>query len=156
LMKSDRIESVKLGKIAVDGDDVTDVLLNLLGKTSCDAIILGGITFAGFNIIDPDRINVELDVPVIVYSSKKPNNASMLDALKAHFPDWEKRWAPIKRLGEIYRIETKQGSPPIFFEIVGTSIEKAEDILKSSASLTRTPEPVRVARIVARGLTRSA
>jgi endonuclease V-like protein UPF0215 family len=156
LMVGDRVESIRLGKITVDGRDATDVLLGMLVDIQCDAVILGGVSFAGFNVVDSHRLNDELGVPVIVYSGDRPNNESVLSALKTHFSDWEDRWTLIAQLGDVYSITTKMGSPPVFFEVVKESKAWAESVLRSSASLTRIPEPVRVAGIVARGLTRSA
>jgi len=156
LMKENRVEAIRLGKVTVDGRDATDVLLGMLVNIRCDAVILGGVSFAGFNIIDGTRVHDELGVPVIVYSGEKPDSASVLAALKAHFADWSERWAPIERLGEVYSLVTREGYPPVFFEVVGESRDWCEEVMRSSASLTRAPEPVRVAGIVARGLTRSA
>lgn len=155
LMVEDRVESVRLGKVAVDGRDATDVLLRMLVNIRCDALILGGVSFAGFNIMDPVRLHEDLGVPVIVYSGEKPDSASVLAALRAHFSDWAERWAPIAKLGEVYSLVTRTGYPPVFFEVVGESKDWCEEVLRSSASLTRAPEPLRVAGILARGLTRS-
>ena len=156
LMIGDRVETLRLGRITVDGRDAMDVLLSMLVNTRCDAVILGGVSFAGFNVVDPHRLSDELGVPVIVYSGDRPDSASVLNALKTHFSDWEDRWTPLARLGDVYSVTTKTGSPPVFFEVVKESKAWAESVLRSSSSLTRIPEPVRVAGIVARGLTRSA
>ena len=156
LMRGNRVESVTLGRVAVDGRDTTDVLLGMLVDIRCDAVILGGVSFAGFNIMDANRLREELSVPVIIYSGEKPDSASVLAALRAHFADWEERWASIAQLGDVYSLVTRAGYPPVFFEFVGESRDWCEEVLMSSASLTRAPEPVRVAGIVARGLTRSA
>jgi endonuclease V-like protein UPF0215 family len=155
-MVGDRVEWVKLGRVDVDGRDATNVLLKLIGGTQFDTLILGGVSFAGFNVVDPQMINDELGVPVIIYSGEKPESLSTLMALRAHFTDWAERWAPIERLDDVYSIVTKTGSPPVFFEVVGCTRELAEGVLRASVSLNRTPEPVRVAGIIARGLTRSA
>jgi hypothetical protein len=155
-MRGNKVELVRLGRVAVDGRDATDVLLGMLLDIRCDAVILGGISFAGFNIIDANRLHKELGVPVIVYSGKKPDGASVLAALRAHFTDWEERWALVAQLGVANRIVTKAGYPPVFFEVVGESRDWCEEVLSSSALLTRAPEPVRVAGIMARGLTRNA
>ncbi|MCX6647957.1 MAG: DUF99 family protein [Candidatus Bathyarchaeota archaeon] len=152
----DHVEWVRLGRVAVDGREVTDVLLRLLEGAEFDVLILGGASFAGFNVIDAYRIHDELGVPVIVYSGEEPDSRSTLVALKAHFPDWAERWAPIERLGDVYSMVSKTGEPPVFYEKVGCTNEYAEDMLRASVSLTRTPEPIRVAGIIARGLTRSA
>ena len=156
LMVGDRIDEVRFGRVAVDGRDATDVLLRMLVNIRCDCLILGGVSFAGFNVIDATRLHEELGIPVIVYSGKKPNSQSVLAALKAHFADWEERWAPVERLGDVYSLVTRMGYPPVFFEVVGESRDWCEGVLRASAQLTRAPEPLRVAGIVARGLTRSA
>jgi endonuclease V-like protein UPF0215 family len=152
----DRVEWVRLGYVTVDGREATDVLLKLLNDAKFDALILGGVSFAGFNIIDANRIHDELGVPVIVYIGKEPDSRSILVALKTHFPDWSERWEPIERLGDVYSVVSKAEQPKVFYEKVGCTREYAEEVLRASVSLTRTPEPVRVARIIARGLTRSA
>jgi endonuclease V-like protein UPF0215 family len=76
--------------------------------------------------------------------------------LKRNFPDWQERWAAIEGVGAVYSVVSKEGEPPVFYEVTGCTREKAEWILCTSVSLTRTPEPVRVAGIIARGLSRSA
>ena len=156
LMVGDRIEGVRLGRVTVDGRDATEVLLRMLVHIQCDVLILGGVSFAGFNIIDASRLQGKLGIPVIVYSGEKPNSPMVLAALKAHFADWEQRWAPVTRLGDFYSFATGDNFPPIFFEVVGESREWCEAVLRSTASLMRAPEPVRVAGIIARGLTRNA
>ena len=156
LITGDRVNAVRIGRVIVDGQNATDVLLRMLVNIRFDALILGGVSFAGFNIINATRLHEELGVPVIVYSGEKPDSQSVLAALKAHFADWEERWTPVERLGVIYSIVTRAGCPPVFFEMVGESRNWCEEVLRASAQVTRAPEPVRVAGIVARGLTRSA
>jgi uncharacterized protein len=152
----ERVEWVRLSRVTVDGREATGTLLSMLRSTVFDALILGGVSFAGFNVVDPYRIRDELGFPVIVYSGEDPDSRSTLAALKSNFPDWVERWAPIERLGDVYSAVTKGGAPPVFFEAVGCTREWAEEVLKASVSLTRAPEPVRMAGIIARGLTRSA
>jgi uncharacterized protein len=151
-----RVEWVRLGRVEVDGREATDVLLGMLEGARFDVLILGGASFAGFNVIDARRIHGELGAPVIVYSGEEPDSESTLVALRAHFQDWADRWAPIEHLGDVYSVVSKAREPPVFYERVGCTREYADEILRASVSLTRTPEPVRVAGIIARGLTRSA
>jgi endonuclease V-like protein UPF0215 family len=154
-MIGDFVKTIKTGWVKVDGMDVTDTIINMLVNIRCDALILGGVSFAGFNIVDVARVQRNLGMPVIVYSGNMPDSASVLSALKAHFEDWEDRWILIEQLGEIYSVVTKPGSPIVFYEVVGGSSDWADRVLKESAKLTRIPEPVRVAGLIARGLTRS-
>ena len=139
----------------MDGLDATDKLLSMIRRMEVDAIILGGITFGGFNVIDPRVIHGETGVPIIVYSGVKPDNDAVLAALMKHFPDWERRWEIIGGLGEIHRTRVFREGQKIYFEVIGCSPGWAEKVLKDSAMISKIPEPVRVAGLVARGLTRA-
>jgi endonuclease V-like protein UPF0215 family len=151
-MLASRIVDIRLAKIQVDGLDATEKLLAILGSFGGDAVILGGITFAGFNIVDPVKVHRETGRPVIVYSGEEPDNESGLKALKAHFQDWRERWAIIESAGPIHTTQPFPKEPPVYFEVVGNTKEWAEEVLHTSALVSRIPEPVRVAGIVARGL----
>ncbi|MEE8355208.1 MAG: DUF99 family protein, partial [Candidatus Bathyarchaeia archaeon] len=94
-------------------------------------------------------------LPIIVYLGVRPDNDAVLAALRKHFPDWERRWEVIEGLGESYSISVFLEDPEIYFEVIGCAPEWAEGILKESARISRIPEPVRVAGLVARGLTRA-
>ncbi|UCD45257.1 MAG: DUF99 family protein [Candidatus Bathyarchaeota archaeon] len=155
LLESSVIVDVRLSEITVDGTDSTDELLRMSSGVKADAVILGGITFAGFNVMDPFRINGETGIPVIVYSGVRPDNGSMMAALKSHFNDWRERWAIVERLGEVYSTETFPREPVVYYEVVGESPEWAEEVLRGSAVLSRIPEPVRVAGLIARGVSSS-
>ena len=152
VMDSGVIRDVRLAEISVDGLDATERLLEIMDGLDVDAVILGGITFAGFNIVDPFKVFDETDVPIIVYSGQKPDNESMYQALKKHFGDWEARWDIVERLGDVYETISLQGEPRIYFEVVGCTPSWAEEVLKSAALISRIPEPVRVAGIIAKGL----
>jgi endonuclease V-like protein UPF0215 family len=118
------------------------------------AIFLSGISFAGFNLIDPSKIYRSYKRPIIIVSGNRPDNRSVKKALKLHFKDWRKRWAVIRKLGRIHQLHICKTEPPIFFEFVGESLHTVRGVLRRSAKLGRLPEPVRVAGIVARGLSR--
>lgn len=152
LMQNQKILDIKLSKIQVDGFDATEKLIYILEKFSADAVILSGITFAGFNIIDPFQIYKKYNMPIIIISTKKPNNFSMLKALRSHFHDWMERWEIIENLGSIYSTITKPGDPEIYFEVIGENSVWAEMVLRECSRLCRIPEPVRVAGIIAKSI----
>ena len=152
IMFGDRIVDVKIEPIVIDGLNATNALLNMVSGLENEAIILGGITFAGFNIIDAERVNRETGLPVVVYIGEKPNGDSMIQALKKHFSDWELRWSAVSKLGEIRSMVNMKGEPPIYYEVVGASIDWVEVLLKETALTCRIPEPVRVAKLIARGI----
>jgi endonuclease V-like protein UPF0215 family len=154
LMEGDTIVCICQRKITIDGLDATDKLVSLMKGLDIDVIILGGITFGGFNVIDPKIIHSKTGIPVVVYSGKRPDNNAVLAALKKHFPDWNTRWNIIIGAGKIYSAQIFENSPEIYYEAIGCNFEWAKKILKKSAKINRIPEPVRVSRIIARGLTR--
>ena len=152
IVESDLVTAVRLARIRVDGFDATEKLLNLLDGVDADALLLGGITFGGFNMVDPRKIFQKSGIPVIIYSGTKPDNEEMLQALKNNFDDWQERWRIVEDLGPIHSATTYAGEPPVYFEVVGGSSEWAEEVLRRSALISRIPEPVRVAGLIARGL----
>ena len=154
IYQSGSIENIRITRITIDGTDSTNALLDWLRVAQVECIILGGITFAGFNVMNARKVHDETGLPVVVYSGVKPDNESMRNALKKHFGDWRTRWAIVKALGKVHCTRNFQGEPPVYFEVVGESPEWAESLLHECALVSRIPEPVRVAGLIARGISR--
>ena len=152
LLEGIRIVTVRIGRITVDGLDATATLNQLLRDLKFDAVFLSGVSFAGFNLIDAYEIYRTYGKPVIIVSGRRPDNHSVKKALSLHFKDWQTRWAIINKLGVVHQVRSCATEPPLFFEVVGTSTSKARRLIKDSARLGRLPEPVRVADLVAKGL----
>jgi len=148
------IDDIHVGEITVDGLDATEILVNLLNHWTFDAVFLSGVSFAGFNLIDADTIYKKFRRPVIVVSGDKPDNMAVKKALQTHFTDWEARWRIIRKLGRIYSAAPVVAEPPLYFEAVGLSARSAKLMIRALAVSSRLPEPIRVARLIARGLTR--
>ncbi|MEM3617755.1 MAG: DUF99 family protein, partial [Candidatus Bathyarchaeia archaeon] len=53
LFKGFKIEDVAFEWIAVDGFNATEKVTGLLKQWDFEAVMLAGVSFAGFNIIDP-------------------------------------------------------------------------------------------------------
>ncbi len=119
LMEGDRILKILQAEIQVDSLDATDKLLSMMKGIEVDAVILGGITFGGFNVINPRAIHAKTGVPIIIYSGVKPDNDVVLAALRKHFPDWKRRWEIIEGLGEIHSAWVFREELKIYFEAVG-------------------------------------
>jgi len=148
-LKGEKIVAINIDRILVDGLDSTNVMLNNLGKTETDVIILGGVTFGGFNVVDVEYVYNRTGIPVIVYSGYYPDMEATKNALCKHFSDWKIRWRRYEILGEIHEFES--GFPhTIFFEFFGCSKEFAEKILMEQSITCRIPEAVRVADIIAK------
>ena len=153
-LEGSHVTRVHAGWIDVDGMDATDRVLKLLSGFSFSncPILMAGVTFGGFNLIDPRRLQRTFRTPTIVVVGARPDNIAVKRALVRHFPDWRRRWGIIGSLGMLRSVRTVAGENPLFFEAFGCSSVDARRILKSWALVSRVPEPLRVAGLVARGL----
>jgi endonuclease V-like protein UPF0215 family len=141
-----------VGQIQVDGRDANNALVSLLSSLSFHVILLSGISFGGFNLVDISQLAGRVRRPVIAISGEKPDNASVRKALHAHFADWKERWDIVRAAGELHSTKPLPDEPKLYFEVRGASPEFAKRIIVSTAAISRLPEPIRVARILARGL----
>ena len=153
-LEGPHITAVRAGWIGVDGMDGTERALKLLDAFSFSncPILLAGVTFGGFNLIDPRRLHKKFKVPTIVVVGSRPNNRTVKRALVRHFPDWRERWRIIRALGPLRTVRTVASENPLFYEALGCSSRVAQRILAGWALVSRIPEPLRVAGLVARGL----
>ena len=77
LFKGLKIEGVQTVRITVDGLDATEKLVKMLRGWQFAAVMIAGISFADFNLIDPKIIHEEFGKPVIVMSWTKPDNKAV-------------------------------------------------------------------------------
>lgn len=152
LFNGSGIVDVKFVKILVDGLDATSKVVNSLKSWTFDAVMLAGVSFAGFNLIDPFVIFQRFIKPVIIISGTKPNNRKVKLALQKHFSDWKVRWEVFKKLGTIHQVRTFEAGSPLYVEVVGGDLDWAKTIIRNLAFCSRIPEPLRVAHIIARGV----
>lgn len=156
-LEGPHLVAARTGWITVDGMDATErasKLLSTISLRDCP-ILLGGVTFGGFNLIDPGKLERKFRTPTVVVVGSRPSNRAVKRALVRHFPDWKERWEVVQSLGPLHRLRTVSGENPLYFENLGCTTSTARKILKSWALVSRVPEPLRVAGLVARGLFRS-
>jgi len=152
LFKGLKIESVKIARIVVDDLDSTEKLGNILGGWEFEAVLLAGVSFAGFNVIDPTIIHEEFWKPVIIILRTKPNRNAVKRALERHFEDWQSRWSVFEKLGLIHKVVASASEPPVYVETVGVRVGWAGKLVRAFSVCSRIPEPIRVARLIACGL----
>jgi|SRR5664280_535340 uncharacterized protein len=135
-----------------DGTDATEKIAAMVKNSrnlgQLGVIMLDGITFGGFNLVNIRQIFESTGVPVIVIMRRIPNFERIEKALK-RFDDWENRWANVLEAGEVYRVDNPE---PIYMQIHGINREDAEDIVRLSTTRSAIPEPLRVAHIIAAGI----
>jgi uncharacterized protein len=153
-LKGPHLVRARAAWITVDGLDATPAASKMISslQTHDFPILLAGATFAGFNMINPRVLQRKFGTPTIVVIGSRPSNRAVKRALVKHFPDWRRRWRILSSLGPLHQARTVQNEGPIFFEAFGCAHREARRILRQWAYVSRIPEPLRVARLVARGL----
>jgi endonuclease V-like protein UPF0215 family len=114
--------------------------------------MLAGISFAGFNVIDPTAIHEKFEKPTIIITRTKPNNRAIHRALRRHFEDWRIRWQVFEEIGFFHKLAVSADEPQIYVKPIGVDVKWARNLIRALAVCGRVPEPIRVARLIARGL----
>lgn len=135
-----------------DGSDATRKIIDMVNSTrhkdQLGVMMMDGVTFGGFNVINIQEIFQSTGIPVIVVMRRYPNFKKIKKALK-RFNDWDKRWENMMNAGEIYTIENKEN---IYIQICGIDLDDAVDIIKRSTTRSAIPEPLRAAHLIAAGV----
>ena len=114
-------------------------------------IMLNGITFAGFNIVDVKALNVATKLPVITVTREKPDLADIHKALQ-NLSHSEERWQAILRAGEPIEVSTRDAKAKVYVQTAGISEEDTQKILRLTSTRSNIPEALRVAHLIASGI----
>ena len=151
-------EGVMRAEITIDGLDATEKIAAMIESSpyyrELRIVVLDGVTFAGFNVVDISKLSRRVELPVISVTRKKPDLEEIRSALK-NLPEFEIRWRAMENAGKIFEVETRKGENPVYMHIAGILREDAEKIMKKTSTRSLIPEALRVAHIIASGLTRS-
>ncbi|BAD86222.1 hypothetical protein, conserved, DUF99 family [Thermococcus kodakarensis KOD1] len=134
--------------ITVDGRDVTDAMINSVNSSrfkDLRVILLKGITYAGFNVVDLERLHNETGLPVVVVVRKKPDILAMEDALRKHFRDAEERIALLRKTPPLVELVPDK----LYFQTVGLDEKTAAEVIKVTTRTGFIPEPLRLAHMIA-------
>ena len=151
------LDGVMRTEIEVDGLDATEKIASMIIESphykQLRIIMLSGITFAGFNVVDIKELYSRTELPVIALTRDLPKMEEIKQALE-NLPEKEKRWKAILNAGEIMEVQTREGEEPIYMQIAGLERRDAEKIVRITSTRSNIPEPLRVAHIIASGLTK--
>jgi len=151
------LDGVMHTSIAVDGFDATDRISSMITSSShykqLRVIMLNGITFAGFNIVDVKGLNAATKLPVITVTREKPDFADIHKALQ-NLSNSEERWEAILNAGEPVEVSTRNAKAKVYMQTAGVSKEDAQKILRLTSTRSNIPEALRVAHLIASGISR--
>ena len=140
-----RFEGMVWGEVEVDGHDATETICQLLlGKKflpQLHLVLIDGICFGGFNLIDLSQLAARLHLPCVAVMRKPPKLEKMKEAM-SRLPNYESRLLTLEQAGKIHAY------PPFFFQVRG---EQAEIIARALMQLTdrgKVPEALRLAHLI--------
>jgi endonuclease V-like protein UPF0215 family len=145
-----RLDGVLTGRVRQDGWNVTDRIAALVEGSAfaghIRAVLLGGITFAGFNIADIHGLSQRLDRPVLVVARRPPRLEKIRRALQ-NLSSADRRWRLLERAGPM---EALGG---VMVQRAGLTLAEAGELLHLTTLHGNLPEPLRLAHLIAGGLT---
>lgn len=146
----ERLDGVLTGRVRRDGVNATRTVARLAGESRfrrhTQAVLLQGLAFAGFNVVDLHGLHETLGLPVLAVARHAPDLAAIRRALLEHVPGGARKWRLIQKAGPM---EPMAG---VHVQRAGIEPAAAERLLQASAIHGRLPEPLRVAHLIAGGI----
>lgn len=143
--------------ITIDGLDATTAINRIIEISltlyNIASVFLDGVTYAGFNVVDPRKLYLLNSIPVIVIFRHRLDLEKIRAALERHFHDHRYRFSIIE--------DTYSKSSELLLEhlptvikiySVGVSLDKAKNITLSLCKVFADPYPLRVADKIASAL----
>ncbi|MBS3732601.1 MAG: DUF99 family protein [Desulfobacterales bacterium] len=145
-----RFDGVLVGEIEKDGSDSARKLGDLIAGSRfaehVQFVMLQGIAFGGFNVVDVFALHRRLGVPVLAVSRKLPDMEAVKNALLAQVDHGRKKWQIIEQLGAMEPVEN------VYVQRLGLTLEQAAAAINRFSIHGNIPEPLRTAHLIATAL----
>ena len=152
------LEAMRSTTVSLKDLDATKTVTGLVTGSrqlpQLKAVLLDGLTLAGFNVVDIGALHEATGVPVVTVVDKVPDHDAIGRALESRFPDWEERLRLIAA-PETHRVHLPDGGT-LTCHVAGLDIEEARELLRVTTLRGHLPEALRMADTVASGLPRLA
>jgi endonuclease V-like protein UPF0215 family len=145
-----RLEGVVHSRVRRDGVNSTRRIAEMVSGSRffghLQLVMLQGIAFAGFNVVDIHTLSRMLELPVLVVMRRAPDLAAIRDALMGKVPGGRRKWRLIEAAGEVDAL----GS--LHVQRVGIDMPGATALVQRLAVAGHLPEPLRTAHLIAGGM----
>jgi hypothetical protein len=146
-----RLVGILSSKVRRDGANATRVIAGMVRRSrfhpQLHAALLQGIAFAGFNVVDLPQLHALLGVPIIVVSRRRPDVARIRRALLDHVPGGGRKWRRIEAAGPVEALDH------VYVQRAGATFDEVQKLIRALSVNSTVPEPLRVAHLVAGGVT---
>ena len=154
VLRGDRIiDGFVFSRATVGGMDATDKIIGMykaLKRDDINVLMLNGCVISWYNVVDLKRIYEELALPLIcvTYEESKGLEKYFMEL----FPDdYDRRIRIYHKNGPRTPITLHTGYS-VYVRFLGMSLEEAKGILNKFTLHGAVPEPLRIARLLARGI----
>lgn len=145
-----RFEGVLRGKIRRDGANSARVIVRLITDSKfadhIRLIMIQGIAFGGFNVVDVFYIHNKLNLPVLAVARRMPDFDGIKSALRTRVRGGFQKWRLIERTGPM------EPAAGVYVQRAGLTLEEARGVIETFAVHGRIPEPLRTAHLIAGGI----
>ncbi|MDF0591154.1 endonuclease dU [Candidatus Methanocrinis natronophilus] len=149
-----RVDGFGFSRISVGGDDATEGILDIyrgLKRADINALLLNGSVISWFNIVDLDRLREETSLPVVSLTYQE--SEGLEGCIRERFAHPEEKIDIYRRLGPREAVRLKTGFL-VYVRSLGATAEETRGLLNSFTLEGKVPEPLRVARLLARSMMR--
>ena len=144
------IDGVAFARATVGGMDATEAveaIYERLARTDINLIMLNGCVISWYNVIDLPRIHEETGRPVICVTYEE--SAGLERFFRKYFQDYRERIKVYRRNGGRIPVPLKTGYV-VYVRAFGLNMREAAVVLNRFTVQGKVPEPLRVARLIAR------
>ncbi len=158
LWVKNKLLNIYIEYVEVDGLDATLKAFKIIdrvlgGIQRLNAVFLDGVTYAGFNIVDPYRLWILTDTPIIVIFRHRLDLDRVEKALRNHFVDADFRYRIIRSVYSRAR-ELTSNKGTLLYTAIGLNTEKAEKMILENQTVFPEPIPLKLADLIASALGR--
>jgi len=157
VMRADLIvDGFGFSTTTVGGMDATDSIIRLykgLRRDDINVLLLNGCVISWYNVVDLPRLAESLEIPLICVTYEESEGLEKY--FMEYFPDdWTRRVEVYRRNGARTPIKLHTGHT-ILVRFLGMEENEAKILLDKFTLHGAVPEPLRVARLLARSLLRA-
>jgi len=147
------IDGFAFSTVEVGGMDATERIQEMyasLNREDINVLLLNGCVISWYNVIDLNRLTQETGLPLICVTYEESEGLEKY--FEELFPkDKEERIRIYHNDGPRTPLRLKTGYD-VYIRFVGMTLDEARSILKKFTSHGAVPEPLRVARLLARSI----
>ena len=154
VMRSDGVvDGLAVGRTSVGGNDATASIARLyrrLRRNDVNVLMVSGAILSLYNIVEIDELSRKTGLPVICLTYKETSGIE--DSIRRHFPEGaEAKLVAYRKLGDRKRLRLGSGHL-VFARTAGLEPAEAKSVLDLFTQQGSVPEPIRVARLLARAV----